>query len=316
MSRHRRQHGAPGFTLVELLVVIAIIGVLVALLLPAVQAAREAARRMSCSNNLKQIALAAHGFHDTYKRFPPGYLGDTPRELKYGNPYLGTLPYLLPFMEQQAIWDEIDTNSQIDAQDIPWWANAESWATAQYRLEALTCPSDNPYGAEDYVFVVFHSWYDGKDLRYDGGFFTGAGGGASLGRTNYLASGGRYGDMKLPQTDSWNGVFTNRSKTRFASITDGTTNVLMFGEVLGGRKNNEPVGPRAGSVSWMGSGNMVTNWGIGRGAWHQFDSEHPGVVQAALADGSVRALLRTIDTSVLYEVSAMGDGAVVDSSKF
>jgi prepilin-type N-terminal cleavage/methylation domain-containing protein len=100
------------FTLVELLVVIAIIGILVGLLLPAVQAARESGRRMSCSNNLKQIALAAHNFHDVHKHFPPGYLGEDPPVNEFtkdpfwvdtSNQYIGTLPYLLPFLEQNAI---------------------------------------------------------------------------------------------------------------------------------------------------------------------------------------------------------------------
>src|ERR1700752_4246093 len=97
-----------GFTLVELLVVIAIIGILVSLLLPAVQSAREAARRMQCSNNLKEIALATHNFHDTYKKFPPGVLSTPPRGGVYddiNNQYFGTLPYILPFLELDNIHD-------------------------------------------------------------------------------------------------------------------------------------------------------------------------------------------------------------------
>src|SRR6186997_2133216 len=103
-----------GFTLVELLVVIAIIGVLVALLLPAVQAAREAGRRTSCSNNLRQVGLAAHQFNDVYERLPPGYLGPMPHDTwpahMNDNQYVGSLAYLLPFAEQKQVYDLIDVS--------------------------------------------------------------------------------------------------------------------------------------------------------------------------------------------------------------
>src|SRR5688572_12222721 len=108
----------PGFTLVELLVVIAIIGILVALLLPAVQAAREAARRISCSNNLKQVALACHNFHDVYDRLPPGGANDQPpfgtQNTINGNAQWGSSwkVYILPYLEQSAIYDRWQFQSQ------------------------------------------------------------------------------------------------------------------------------------------------------------------------------------------------------------
>src|SRR5437763_1653399 len=109
MRRHTpRTHGRNAFTLIELLVVIAIIGVLVGLLLPAVQKVREAANRMSCSNNLKQIALAAHNYDSTYGRLPTGWVGPLSNSDNTNYSFAGHIPALFPYIEQDNLWKQID----------------------------------------------------------------------------------------------------------------------------------------------------------------------------------------------------------------
>src|SRR5262245_36310857 len=153
-SRPRQGHAA--FTLVELLVVIAIIGVLVALLLPAVQAAREAARRSQCSNNIKQFALALHNYHDTFKVFPPRKGGtngcDSTVDLarvKCNYDRLSAFIILLPFYEQKNLYDTIqaggvtDTNGNLIAAGGPApWYNNSKWPSWQVQLQVVICPSD------------------------------------------------------------------------------------------------------------------------------------------------------------------------------
>jgi prepilin-type N-terminal cleavage/methylation domain-containing protein len=150
-ARPERQSG---FTLVELLVVIAIIGILVALLLPAVQAAREAARRMQCGNNLKQIALSSHNFHDTYRRMPPGILAPSPSvAVSGGHQWVGHLAFLLPFMEQQSVYDRLaSAYSQTATTGLSfrkggpaWWTQSKSWSAAQAKIPGYVCPSANPF---------------------------------------------------------------------------------------------------------------------------------------------------------------------------
>ena len=139
-----------GFTLIELLVVIAIIGMLVALLLPAVQSAREAARRISCANNLKQLGLAALSFESTHKVFPPGFLGSTdPKDFgAYSSPqgphqWIGVLVYLLPYLEAQSVFDQLTRtlNIGVDAHDKNYWTDQNAWTAAQTSIGGLLCPS-------------------------------------------------------------------------------------------------------------------------------------------------------------------------------
>src|SRR5262245_47753812 len=145
-----------GFTLIELLVVIAIIAILIGLLLPAVQKVREAAARMKCSNNLKQIALAAHNYHSAYGQFPPGMIGSTtPRNLSPSSPFMsnawvGTLPFLLPYLEQENLHRQLQVDWNVDApvdagtgNQRAWWLNPVNFDLAKTRINTFLCPSDN-----------------------------------------------------------------------------------------------------------------------------------------------------------------------------
>lgn len=210
-----------GFTLVELLVAIAIIGILIALLLPAVQAARESARRMQCTNNLKQIGVALHNYHVTHGTFP---FGVQPRHypgkwLGWLSSEMGTIPYLLPFMEQGAIYDRIDCN--VDPSDD---GNPPGWPDDFHRINSpafrntissLLCPSD---GVSYRDVTNYHPLYDG------------------YGRTSYRPNFG----TDWTYVDRTDGPFHILSSTRLAQIRDGTSNTAAFSEHAQGDDRNTP----------------------------------------------------------------------------
>lgn len=192
-----------GFTLIELLVVIAIIAILVALLLPAVQQAREAARRSSCKNNLKQIGLALHNYHDTHRVFPfrrggPNHEG--------GNRWSGFV-HMLPYLEQSALYDSFMARAQTGNSIRPWqeWSSGGVRPTTQY-LSVLMCPSDtnaDPPGGQapsNYAFAVGDNW-----LRVN--------------------------------SSNPRGMFGYRSKVKMRDITDGTSNTVAMGEVIRPQSN-------------------------------------------------------------------------------
>jgi len=199
----KKNRSLRAFTLVELLVVIAIIGVLVALLLPAVQAAREAARRMSCSNNLKQLGLGMHNYHDAFLIFPFGMNGDLV-DLNSGSPNrLCWVPLILPFIEQSNLHDQI--NFELDLN--PYASNTGGWdivrATA---IPMLMCPSDpaNPKMGNQ----GFHG--------------------------NYVLCNGSSSITTTTNQEGFDldGMFFPQSKISFRDVTDGTSNTVMGAELI------------------------------------------------------------------------------------
>jgi prepilin-type N-terminal cleavage/methylation domain-containing protein len=268
------------FTLIELLVVIAIIAVLIGLLVPAVQKVREAANRLSCANNLKQLGLAAHNYQAAHERLPPGYLGTFPLPNVLGatvpqytnNQWVGVLAFLLPYLEQEHVYRNLTVNwdprqgfttGQTAPVTTPNWyvginpgqrRNIEMAATP---IKSLVCPSDNP-SAYANAWRNPHFYLDSMGRSAAGAAFGGLPAGSPpLARTNYLGVGGHLtGHARNPITgatdfDPYLGVLSNRSGVTLGEITnaDGTSHTLLFGEALGGRTAGATA--RDSSWSWM-----------------------------------------------------------------
>jgi prepilin-type N-terminal cleavage/methylation domain-containing protein len=341
-----------GFTLIELLVVIAIIGVLIALLLPAVQKIREAANRTSCTNNLKKLGLACHNYESAHKRFPPGYLGPIPNEQEYGAAvnqiqHVGLLVYLLPYIEQDNLYRQLRIDFDIHHLGPAWFTNPTNWQLAQTRINLFECPSDNV--GDDTptqgIVLAFHCFNYKADVvpntddNTDGvGFDLDPSTAPAFGRTNYAGCAGLAGKGTSLYWSKYEGIFTNRSRTTFASIADGSSNTLLLGEFTGGQMN----GQRQYARAWMCSG-VVPAW-EGLPADRQdplsppaFESKHPGVIQFCFADGSVRSLRKGTswidhndgwdlanlfgppdqyppDWWVVQQLAGMRDGAVPDTT--
>ncbi len=299
MSTFRFRRRLAAFTLVELLVVIAIIGILVGLLLPAVQAAREAARRMQCSNNLKQLGLAAHNYHDTFKKFGFGHYyrgihnggGNTAN----GGRGFGWAFGLLPFIEQGNLFNRFD-QSAVLMQQIGANANAnlnDNGLLATTPLATFSCPSDTkpPQANDGGIPNSATSSYQGAGSAYNawqGG--TGAG--------NPLR---------------FNGVFerNNRSSNYgISSITDGTSNQVLICEAKWKMRNNGTNRSRIyGSSDQVAYATGATNCLMVNGEWamnwtqpegnpeptRTASSEHVGGAQFVFADGSVHFISENID---------------------
>ncbi len=307
------------FTLVELLVVVAIIGLLVSLLLPAVQAVRESGRQATCKNNLKQLALSALHYESAHGKFPPGYLGDRGGQVMQPglHSYIGHLVFLMPHLELEAIhaqWNakrrfDIENPSSVASGDPlyqRWVLGVSSlWNEHQNRINIFLCPSDDAYMNK--VNTV-------TELRTSAttGVVHGFNEQTLLGRTNYLGSAGRLG-IGVPNREPFKGVFYARSKTRIAEVTDGTSNTMLFGEVTGGFTDPKLGIERRTSLSWN-AGPQWTEWHRpvygyqGQKRVERFSSMHPGIVYFARVDGSVVGMSNFEENLVSF--SAMSDGAV------
>ena len=308
---------------------IAVIGILVALLLPAIQSTRESARRLQCQNNLRQLGLAAHSFHDAQKRLPPGFLGRTPAGTRpnFRNQNVGLLAQLLPQMELQMIADEIDVDLHPSHAPpaprggrprVPWWSRRapQTWAIAQAKVGHFLCPSTSAQSPVTGMMQVLvpeqMSLGDRVVFSMAVWFYESPTNADQLGRNNYLGVAGFLGG--LPFGRPLQGVFTNRSRTTMAEIRDGTSNTMLIGESMGGFDCQS--GRRDLAIPWIGIGSMATGGGLEQPgdcagpAWWQFNSEHPGVVQFVFADGSVRTISTDIDYFEYLLLSGMHDGGV------
>jgi prepilin-type N-terminal cleavage/methylation domain-containing protein len=334
------------FTLVELLVVVAIIGVLVALLLPAIQAAREAARRMTCRNHLRQVGLAALHYESQERRFPPGFLGSVDfsnpraRQDADGRPHqwTGVLVHLLPHLEAPAIYDRFTTSLTlgVDARDDNYWADEPAWTAAQTKLGVLLCPSVPP-GAPEVAIL------DQLTGRLQGTFFNLRGEGwlpnVKLGLTHYQGVAGIYGRIGeqyllngLSVDDHFVGVFSARSKTSLKEVEDGASQTLMFGEAPGTIGTAVAAGGAGETASgfvlglgWAGTATLPVAFGLDHSAendkpnpgarydahWSYFGGVHPSTVAFCLADGSVRDLERSLSGDVLDALSTIRGGEAV-----
>jgi len=299
---HTRSRNS-GFTLIELLVVIAIIGILVALLLPAVQSAREAARRVQCKNNLKQMGVALLNYHDTFRSFPSGYINPRFATVAAGANHesWGWLALTLPFLEQQALHDQLGVTNQPLYQGFATGGPAFK-ELVQTTIPSFVCPSDTEYNKPGNVH---------QNRNFDDGVGVVAAGiptPVRPGLSNYI---GVSGHRDVVQRASNSGIFFGDSAISMADITDGTSHTFAVGErdtkncrsgTWLGVRNPNGSGTRGTQVV-LGHSRPKLNQDASAIAWNTansgcgegFSSQHPGGSLFLLCDGSVRFVSDSIN---------------------
>lgn len=339
-------HVRRGFTLVELLVVIAIIGILVALLLPAVQAAREAARRMSCGNNLKQLGLSLHNYHDTYKTFPPG--GVSVHGTGLGHWGMSWYAFILPFIEQQNLSDQL----HIGGAHPGWGDNGVSGGTINgarfhgVRIVAFLCPSsplewDGPTGRgyrhtkPQYVGIAGAANGNSRNqpVTYPDDTFRNNPANYQIDCCNCCGSvtpGGVASMAGVLTGHRYGGRPNGMSPVSFREMTDGTSTTMAISEcgdwflnpgglkvqvntVHGWLMGNTGGNSRHFNVTTVRyapneTDNTLPGTGANDGPNNGIYSAHPGGVQAAACDGSVKFVSETINMLTLKRLCARADG--------
>jgi len=297
------------FTLIELLVVIAIIAVLIGLLIPAVQKVREAANRLACSNNLKQLGLALHNFHDTRKRFPPGYAeGPFPPDITKPVTH-GWAPYILPFIEQKPLLD-------LYRWDVEVFDPLNQLAVAKH-VQVFQCPS-TPEQDRVMTFDVFDWGGKGACGDYAPAFYV----------DEILVLQGW-----IPKPAAYSGVLEPNHMTRMMEITDGAPNTILLTEDAGrprewraGRPGDDQM---IGGGPWAGRNTGIILQGSSKdGATrpglcainctnkHEVYSFHAGGANAVFADGTVRFLSSDMSIQVLAALVTRAGGEVVPADDF
>jgi prepilin-type N-terminal cleavage/methylation domain-containing protein/prepilin-type processing-associated H-X9-DG protein len=312
------------FTLVELLVVIAIIGILIALLLPAVQAAREAARRSQCTNNLKQACLAMHNYHDQLRSLPVGAWACC-----WGTWQVSVLPYI----EQQPLYNKYNQGGKATGDWNTVYFSAANVAVTTQRLSAFTCPSDSPQAVSLSGYLLTQHNYAAN--YGNTGYFTQDGDGSAASPVGGVTFGGAPFALSACAVGK---------AYRFSDIRDGLSNTLMFGEVIQGQSTSAAAIDIRGFTWWgLGAGfttflppnssspDIMTDSGycqtadpnppcdpIGmsspnRPANLAARSRHPGGVNVGLCDGSVRFVSDTIAINTWRYLSTTHGGEALDS---
>lgn len=322
---NRKIETRTGFTLVELLVVIAIIGVLIALLLPAVQQAREAARRSQCVNHLKQLGLAMHNYESTFGKFPYGHQTEVSGNTHRRDTWFHRI---LPFLEQKALSDAYEADP---GEYVMHVVNSIKGA----EVITLTCPSDpNSPG---------HGG-GGDSVGFQTNFGLNAGPGTYTITTTTTPATINVTNGNVTGTDP-GGMFYRESKTTFRDCTDGSSNTLLASEGIVRRSNVSAFGELGGN--WGGAPHGSFGFSVAEtpntsvpdrvyscsatsvpgapndapcengnadglsGRWNYARSYHPGGVNAVMVDGSVHFFAETINRQTWLKLGLRGDGQVV-----